>query len=186
MSEELETMGGAAGLDRRDFIRKSAIVGGMVWAAPAMSSLGSRAFAAGTPLDGKGVSGFAFFVENQGSASYKYEWNGRLTGGLSQDLAPCVGTPSMDLETDYCSAEQDPDLASVVATVDGEFIRYTITLNPPTDGFSYTIKWIVVKEGNNCYYKAIATDSFSFIQSDVFGWTTVTPGGTGTCSTSTP
>ena len=45
MSEDLELTGGSAGIDRRDFIRKSAIVGGMVWAAPMISSIGSPAFA---------------------------------------------------------------------------------------------------------------------------------------------
>lgn len=34
----------SGGLGRRDFIKKSAIVGGMVWAAPAVSSFAPRAF----------------------------------------------------------------------------------------------------------------------------------------------
>jgi hypothetical protein len=51
LSDELEVMEDTSGLDRRTFIKRGAIVGGMVWAAPAISSLGSRAFAAdnGTP-----------------------------------------------------------------------------------------------------------------------------------------
>ena len=43
MTEDIET-GTASGIERRDFIKKSAIVGGLVWAAPAMSALGPRAF----------------------------------------------------------------------------------------------------------------------------------------------
>lgn len=43
--DELEITGGTSGIDRRDFIKKSAIVGGMVWAAPMVSSIGSPAFA---------------------------------------------------------------------------------------------------------------------------------------------
>ena len=51
MNDNLES-GAPTGVDRRDFIKRSAIVGGMVWAAPAISTLGSRAFASehnGTP-----------------------------------------------------------------------------------------------------------------------------------------
>lgn len=42
MSEDIEATGG---LDRRDFIKRGAVVGGLVWAAPLVQSLGSPAFA---------------------------------------------------------------------------------------------------------------------------------------------
>jgi hypothetical protein len=45
MDEHTELEGQSGGMDRRDFVKRSAILGGMVWAAPAVSSLGSRAFA---------------------------------------------------------------------------------------------------------------------------------------------
>ena len=186
MSEELETMGGAAGLDRRDFIRKSAIVGGMVWAAPAVSTLGSRAFAGGTSLRGKGVSAFQFFVKNGGS-SYKFDWEkGVLDGGLSQDLPTCVGTADSAyafLKTDYCSANQEEDVATVVPSVvdiDGEaFIKYSITVP-----MGYTIEWVVVKESNLCYYKAVGGTFVEFTQPLVKSWPSFQPGGTGECPTS--
>ena len=48
MSDEQETT--PTGIDRRTFMKSSAVVGGLVWAAPAMSTFGARAFA-GTPLN---------------------------------------------------------------------------------------------------------------------------------------
>jgi len=183
MSDEIEMTTGAAGLDRRDFIRKSAIVGGMVWAAPAVSSLGSRAFAAGTPMDGVGVSGFAFYVENEGSASYKFEWNGILTGGLSEDLAPCVGGLSETLQLEYCDAEQTAGLVDVTtATVNGEVV-YTINVLEPI----YGIKWIVVKEGPGCWFKAFdpKVGSLSFTKTDALGWSSTpqaSPPNVGKCA----
>jgi hypothetical protein len=44
MNDHVET---PVGVDRRDFIKRGAIVGGMVWAAPLVQSLGSPAFAQG-------------------------------------------------------------------------------------------------------------------------------------------
>ena len=47
----VDTQGGAAGISRRDMLRKSAVVGGagaLMWAAPSITTYGARAFA-GTP-----------------------------------------------------------------------------------------------------------------------------------------
>ena len=50
MSDDIETTGG---LDRRDFIKRGAVVGGLVWAAPLVQSLGSPAFAQEGTLGGE-------------------------------------------------------------------------------------------------------------------------------------
>lgn len=42
--DEVTTGDSSGGMGRRDFVRRSALLGGMVWAAPAISSLGPRAF----------------------------------------------------------------------------------------------------------------------------------------------
>ena len=49
MEETPEQGIGSSGVSRRDFVKKSAILGGMVWAAPAISTVGSRAFAQQAP-----------------------------------------------------------------------------------------------------------------------------------------
>jgi hypothetical protein len=164
MTEEFEAAAERTGLGRRDFIRKGAIVGGMVWAAPAISTLGSRAFAAGTPMDGVGVSGFAFYVKNLSDAAYKFEWNGGLTGGLSQDLQPCVGGLNETYRTQWCEADQASVASVTVKTVNDE-VEYTITANS-----GYTVEWVVVKEGDNCYFKLFGTQTVTFKRSDVLTW----------------
>jgi hypothetical protein len=46
------------GMDRRDVLRRSAILGGaMVWTVPAVQSIAGAAFAAGTPLCSASASG---------------------------------------------------------------------------------------------------------------------------------
>ena len=45
MSDEIELTGNQAGLDRREVIKRGAILGGVVWAAPVIQSIGSPAFA---------------------------------------------------------------------------------------------------------------------------------------------
>jgi hypothetical protein len=72
MSEELEIMEGS-GTDRRTFIKRSAVVGGMVWAAPAISTLGSRAFAqTGTPRNCVDISHLVV-VLTIGGTTYKFK-----------------------------------------------------------------------------------------------------------------
>ena len=68
MTEDIET-GTASGIERRDFIKKSAIVGGLVWAAPAMSALGPRAFGQennGTPRCKTAISNIAIVFTVEG------------------------------------------------------------------------------------------------------------------------
>jgi len=79
MSEDLELTGGASGIDRRDFIRKSAIVGGMVWAAPMVSSIGSPAFAITEPGNGTGDpdcedASYVAIVVTFGGTTYRLKW----------------------------------------------------------------------------------------------------------------
>jgi hypothetical protein len=64
MSDSFET---PVGVDRRDFIKRGAIVGGMVWAAPLVQSLGSPAFAqGGTNGDETCTTFYNFKVEKEG------------------------------------------------------------------------------------------------------------------------
>jgi hypothetical protein len=74
MTDTVEVTGSSAGIERRDFLRRSAIVGGMVWAAPVIQSIGSPAFAF-TP-SGREISNVSFLVLNQGSGKWKYEATG--------------------------------------------------------------------------------------------------------------
>ena len=171
MSDDLEVTGGVGGMDRRDFIRKGAIVGGMagmVWAAPAISSIGRPAFA-GTPI-GVGISNFAFLVRNETDATFKYEAGEEILEG-EQALMPCVGSLDETYTDEWCDADEGVNQATVTTqtvTIGGEaYVKYTITA-----ATGYTLGWLIVMEGGECYFKDLqdATE-FSFIRSDIFGWT---------------
>jgi hypothetical protein len=104
MSDELEITEGASGLDRRTFIKRSAIVGGMVWAAPAISTLGSRAFALenGTGRDCHAISYLALVIETtSGIYQFKVQKNGTCEpGGETAQCTPPEGwqkVPSTNL-----------------------------------------------------------------------------------------
>ena len=95
--EELEISQGTGGLDRRSFIQKSALVGGMVWAAPLVSSFGSPAFAGTliiingkTPGPCGEISNIAFVLKND-ALRYKYEReNSSAVIDLGPGTEPCV------------------------------------------------------------------------------------------------
>jgi hypothetical protein len=73
MSDELETQGSE--LARRDFLKRSAIVGGMVWAAPLIQS--APAFASeGTPdVPGKHAISYLAVVITCGADVYQVKYN---------------------------------------------------------------------------------------------------------------
>jgi hypothetical protein len=78
MSDHLEEedQSASSGMDRRTFVRRGAILGGMVWAAPAISTMGSRAFAQteGTPRECHDISYLALVIKN-GSPTYQFKLN---------------------------------------------------------------------------------------------------------------
>jgi hypothetical protein len=82
MTEEFEAIEGSTS-DRRTFIKRSAVLGGMVWAAPAISTLGSRAFAEtqGTPRDCHAISYLAVVIDTS-AGRYQFKWN---KGGPCED-----------------------------------------------------------------------------------------------------
>jgi hypothetical protein len=89
MSEELEVMEGA-GVDRRTFIKRSAVLGGMVWAAPAISTLGSRAFAAtGTPRNCHAISYLAIVVTNGQTYQFKLQADGSVETSNPMEAPQC-------------------------------------------------------------------------------------------------
>ena len=74
MSEytEEETSVGS-GMSRRQFVTRSAVIGGMVWAAPVISTVGSRAFAAEhTPRDCVDISYLAVVIDVDGT-TYQFK-----------------------------------------------------------------------------------------------------------------
>ena len=170
MSDDLEVAGGIGGMDRREFIRKGAIVGGMagmVWAAPAISSIGRPAFA-GTPM-GDGISNFAFIVNNDSDARFKYEAGEESLEG-EQALMPCVGSlPQDPYIEEWCAAENGDNQATVTTqtvTIGGEaYVEYTITATP-----TYTLGWLIVMEAGECYFRDLpaGTTQFSFSRPDIF------------------
>ena len=147
MSDDLEVTGGVGGMDRRDFIRKGAIVGGMagmVWAAPAISSLGSPAFA-GTP-EGQAISNIAFVLGNA-DPEQRYKFDGEslpCTAEGANTVRPCVDGLYDDYKAQYdqwCDADYTTqDLLESIECDDP--YEWTITAKP-----SYTVQWAVVKTG---------------------------------------
>ena len=79
MSDNIDEEVPVSGMNRRDFVKRTAIVGGMVWAAPAISTLGGRAFASteGTPRDCVDISYLAVVITVDGTTyQFKIDSNG--------------------------------------------------------------------------------------------------------------
>jgi hypothetical protein len=138
MSEELEVLEGASGIDRRSFIKRGAIVGGMVWAAPAISALGPRAFAQenGTPRLCTDISNIAVvFTVNGTTYQAKYDLDdGCAATGNATPNCPDPDGWSTGLDgcsyitwntTDPCCWEAtfnvpgDLEITSVVGVIEG-------------------------------------------------------------------
>lgn len=77
MSENPEHDAPTGGMTRRTFVTRSAVVGGMVWAAPAISTLGSRAFAEtnGTPRDCHAISYLALVIDTDDGRRFQFKQN---------------------------------------------------------------------------------------------------------------
>ena len=183
MSEELELTGGSAGIDRRDFIRKSAIVGGMVWAAPMIQSIGSPAFA-GTEINGENgegdckISAIQIYLANDSAARYKVGWY--FVAGQweirpeSAAAPPCVknlDSPDRQLLTEWCAATDaltvdglDVDVTAVLPGNEDSKARVVVDDSEATG--NYYLEWIVIKSGTDCYLieyanKETKTDTFT-------------------------
>ena len=174
--DEIDITGGESGIDRRDFIRKSALVGGMVWAAPMVSSLGRPAFAItgeitppGQPSpDPEGsISYVAFIVRNAGSgARFKYDWEPddgcEVGAGAGQVESQCETAEYLGI---FGFANFGVAYASTAeGTTDPNEVGFTIvTTCPETDEESWTFEVVpvdpevpyvfdaaAVKAGQNC------------------------------------
>jgi hypothetical protein len=106
MSEELQVTEEASGLDRRTFVKRSAIVGGMVWAAPAITTLGSRAFAAtgGTPRKCVDISYLGVVVTtNVGTFRFKHNSTGVCQDGQDERFPGCTKPTGWDAASPGCA-----------------------------------------------------------------------------------
>ncbi len=101
------------GMDRRDFIRSSVVAGGLVWAAPAMSSLGSHAFATGTPLN--------ICPTEDMPSGLRWEYTGRGCGGNG---AP----PALDFCEDRAGYPEAASNGTLKVTITGGPDRGTYTI----------------------------------------------------------
>jgi hypothetical protein len=141
MSDELETQGSE--LARRDFLKRSAIVGGMVWAAPLIQS--APAFAAqGTPEGGQDISYLAFIIHNEGTTKYKYEdANGscNIEGGGNLDANCAAEYPDLDAEFRATAAGTATDGRVTVDCSDNAVWKII-----PSSS-SYGVQWAIVKSG---------------------------------------
>ena len=154
--DEFDITGGEAGIDRRDFIRKSALVGGMVWAAPIVSSIGSPAFAitgtgtpGGSPDPSGSISYVAFIVTNAGSGAWKYEFDS-CPGDVIADLSPgntpdCNNQPytgnlPLQSEVKFETFEEARNYANSTPSIDVQ-----ISTTCPEDGEEWV--FTIVTEG---------------------------------------
>jgi hypothetical protein len=142
MSDELEPTEGS-GLARRDFIKRSAIVGGMVWAAPLIQS--APAFAqTGTPQGCQDISYIAFVIHNDGTTKYKYEdLNGScaIEGGGNLDAGCAAEYP--DFDADFRDTTPGTSTDGRVSVDCSNETVWTIT---PT--MNYGVQWVLVKSGS--------------------------------------
>lgn len=148
-----------SGLGRRDFVKRSALLGGMVWAAPAMSTLGSRAFALPSPIDLEGCVRFRFNIEVDGNTGTYDE--------CTQDLPAACGGSDYNDETLQCLTPST-DNKSAGGSVGGvDFTCGTIAVDiaatkatisfPVTNGGSWfavtqskTVVWVDADDDDNC------------------------------------
>jgi hypothetical protein len=148
MSDELEPTEGS-GLARRDFIKRSAIVGGMVWAAPLIQS--APAFAqTGTPQGCQDISYIAFVLHNDGTTRYKYEDNNgscSIEGGGNLDTNCAAQFPEYNTDWGNTTPGTATDGRATVDCSDDQ----TWTINPAT---GYGVQWVLVKGGTGAACKA--------------------------------
>jgi hypothetical protein len=145
VTETWDDASGTVSIDRRDFVKRTAIVGGMVWAAPIIQSIGSPAFA-GTPAGTCKISNVAILTVNDGAGTYKFEASdptGGPASGSTEDTKPCVDA-NETLRAEWCAA--DPGTAGGVTI---NVLDETLWEIVPTN--LYGVKWAVVASGNQCY-----------------------------------
>lgn len=155
MAEELDSN---LGIDRRTLIKRGAIVGGAVWAAPAITSVGSRAFGqttTGTPAE-TNIS-YILFNALCGSTTYrvKVEEDGTCEAGNTFSAPDCADV-SAGTATD---AENAAFCAGTVTTVNADG---TVTVDLP-DGCSFTGA-ARVKCGQCCETRSPTGNSSTFAE----------------------
>jgi hypothetical protein len=165
MTHEVESLSVASGIERRDFLRRSAIVGGMVWAAPIIQSVGSPAFAFTPPTECKDISYVAFIVTNFGSGTYKFEYN----DGTGQ----CPASPDVGFDSapggcgDVFDALDDSYKQEWQQATQSDSVAGTVTVdcNPPLDTWcitapdGYYVKWALVKSGQGADGKCVFVEN---------------------------
>lgn len=106
MSDDIEFTGDQAGIDRREIIKRGAILGGVVWAAPVIQSIGIPAFAATptpvtTPTPEAEPWSFLAAVltchDNGGSKTIRVKYN-YDNGGWESNPGPPQGHPHCNPE----------------------------------------------------------------------------------------
>jgi hypothetical protein len=133
-----------SGLGRRDFLRRSAIVGGMVWAAPVVQSIGAPAFAftpngEEIPPGTCDISNVVFLLDND-ALRYKFEVDGQEENAGPN---PCLGS-FPDLQTAWCAATEGGSAQVTVNRTDPQLW----IIDPAAN---YEVLWAIVFSGDCCY-----------------------------------
>jgi hypothetical protein len=170
-----ETGTGAAGMDRREMLRRSAIVGGagaLMWAAPSVTKFAPRAFGTeGTPIFG-GWSFFAAVVRctKADGSVMTYGIKANLEGGAVVWETGDSLTPFCTPPDGWAGATKilgsDPKLAAKV-TQSGDILKVCITADAPGCTFTYDGAVGVVKESTNCANEYKVSDDGRCVEFDV-------------------
>ncbi|HET9441892.1 MAG TPA: hypothetical protein VFO65_01145 [Acidimicrobiales bacterium] len=141
MNDELDT--NQSGMSRRTLIKRSAIAGGLVWAAPVVTSM-SPAFGqttAGTP-DTQDISFVAALI-TCGTTVYRVKWNTNPDGTLQ---SPECGTSfAVDGCADQLPGGNTESCGSFVATFDANTGNLSVNLG------TCTLTDFVVKCGSQSF-----------------------------------
>jgi hypothetical protein len=168
MSDELQQQ--PASMDRREMLKRSAVVGGMgamMWAAPTVTAFGPRAFGAtGSPLSGFSYVAALVTCSGTVTGSYKvkYEVDEGAWEGDPGALPGCDGTYSAAWKAAWDSAtgvKGDAPPLNITVSQSGNLL--TLTLNAEagsgcTFEFNGGVNGVVKEAQSNCATGSVGAD----------------------------
>jgi hypothetical protein len=152
-----------AGVSRRNLLRGATVAGGLVWAAPVVS-IGSRAYADGTPSTNPSGRGFSFVALlltcDRVTYRIKFDFNGTVIKhewGSSFQVGPCSVSPDSQLSKGSPGVNKaDPTAPSTYGGHDAVIQSYGLS---PQGDFLVTVRPgatlddYCVHQGKCCIFK---------------------------------
>jgi hypothetical protein len=107
----------SAGMDRRQLLRRGALLGGaLAWTAPVVQSISPAAFADGSPIDGGGAPSYTMLVMRCGTAyqSLKIEQDGSVECGVNGGNGPSQTHAKQMIDAQLATAAPGVTWASLI------------------------------------------------------------------------